>query len=73
MNDNHIKIGEFKKNNSEIVRVSVQEYKGAIFLDCRVYFQHDNGKILPTRKGIALTKDSIDPLINLLSEGKEKL
>jgi len=66
-------IGEIQKNTTEKIRVSLSEYKGHKFIDVRVYFEDDTGEWRPTKKGVAISKDNIDPLIDLLKEGKTKL
>jgi len=66
-------IGEISKNSTEKIKVSVSEYKGYTFLDIRVYYEDDQGEWKPTKKGITVSKDNIDPIIKLLNEGKKKL
>ncbi len=66
-------IGEIPKNSTERIRVSIAEYKGYTFLDVRVYYEDDNGEWRPTKKGITVSKDNIEPLVKLLTEGKKKL
>ncbi len=66
-------IGELAKNSTEKLRVAISEYKGYTFLDVRVYYEDDQGEFKPTKKGITLKKEDIDPLIKLLKEGDKKL
>lgn len=66
-------IGEIQKNSTEKIRVSLSEYKGYQFIDVRVYFEDDSGEWKPTKKGITVSKDNIEPLVKLLNEGKKKL
>lgn len=66
-------IGEIHKNSTEKIRVTLSEYKGYTFLDVRVYYEDDSGEWRPTKKGIAISKDNLEPLIKLLNEGKKKL
>ncbi len=66
-------IGEISKNSTEKIRVTVSEYKGYTFLDVRVYYEDDQGEWKPTKKGITISKDNLEPLIKLLNEGKKKL
>lgn len=66
-------IGEIQKNATEKIRVSISEYKGHKFIDVRVYFEDDSGEWKPTKKGITVSKDNVDKLVELLNEGKKKL
>ena len=66
-------IGEINKNPIEKIRVTISDYKNHRFLDVRVYFEDDSGEWRPTKKGIAISKDNLEPLIKLLNEGKKKL
>ncbi len=59
-------IGEIQKNTTEKIRVSKESYKGHDFIDVRVYYEDDNGEWRPTKKGIAISPDKVDELINLL-------
>lgn len=59
-------IGEFQKNTAELVRVSWETYKGSCFLDLRAYYENKAGEWKPTKKGLAIPKDKIENLIELL-------
>jgi hypothetical protein len=47
-------IAQFEKNATEVVRVSLTEYRGHKLLDLRVYYSDDEGQYRPTKKGISL-------------------
>jgi predicted phosphoadenosine phosphosulfate sulfurtransferase len=47
-------IVQFEKNATEVVRVSLTEYRGHKLVDLRVYYSDDEGQYRPTKKGIAL-------------------
>jgi hypothetical protein len=66
-------IGEISKNSTEKIRVTISEYKGYTFLDVRVYYEDDQGEWKPTKKGITVSNENVEPLIKLLTEGKKKL
>lgn len=66
-------LAEIRKTVVETIKVSVQEYQGATFIDCRVYWLDENGEWRPTRKGIALSRDVIDDVIEALRKGREAL
>jgi hypothetical protein len=66
-------VGEITKNSNEKIRVNLAEYRGYKFIDIRVYFEDDNGEWKPTKKGVTVSKDNVDTLVNLLLEGKKEL
>ena len=68
-----MQIAEIEKNAKEKIRVSIEEYKGHKFVDCRVYFQDEAGEWRPTKKGIALNDDTIDKVIEALQKASKKL
>ncbi len=50
-------IAQFEKNATEVVRVSLREFRGRKLVDVRVYYTDDEGEYRPTRKGISLAVD----------------
>ena len=65
-------IAEIEKNMKERIRISIEEYRGTRFVDCRVYFESEEGTWLPTKKGIALNGYCMDDVIKALQKaGKE--
>jgi hypothetical protein len=69
----NMQIAEIEKNSKERIRVSVEEYKGHKFVDCRVYFQDEAGEWRPSKKGIALNADCIDEVIQTLQKASKTL
>jgi hypothetical protein len=66
-------ICEVEKNTKERIRISIEDFKGHKFIDCRVYFQDEAGEWHPTKKGIALNADTVDEVIDGLKKAGEKL
>ena len=66
-------INEIEKNTKEKIRVSIEDYKGHKFIDCRVYFVDDTGAWRPTKKGIALNSECIQDVIKALQQASGKL
>lgn len=64
---------EIEKNQKERIRVSIEEFRGTRFIDCRVYFEGEDGEWRPTKKGIALNCDSIDEVIEALQKARKRL
>lgn len=53
-NDKEKIIKEIDKNSLERIVVSLRNYRDKNLIDIRTYFQNDEGKWKPTRKGISL-------------------
>jgi predicted SpoU family rRNA methylase len=66
-------IAEMEKNPKEKIRVSIEEYRGSTFVDLRVYWQDEAGEWKPSRKGIALSDECIDEVIEALRKASKKL
>ena len=50
-------IEQFEKNATEVVRVSLTEYRGRKLVDVRVYYSDSEGQYRPTKKGVSLSLD----------------
>jgi hypothetical protein len=68
-----MQIAEIEKNQTEKILVSLEHYRGATFVDLRVYWQNQQGEWKPSRKGIALTGTCIGEVIKALNEANMKL
>lgn len=66
-------IADIEKNTRERVRVTIEEYRGHKFIDCRVYYRDEAGEWQPTRKGIALNADTLNDVIAALQKGSDAL
>jgi len=69
----HMLIAEIQKNTRERIRISIEEYRGHRLIDCRVYYEDDQGEWRPTKKGIALNNETIDEVANALNKAKSHL
>ncbi len=68
-----MKIGEIQKTGTDKIIITVKEFKGKTYVDVRNYFENDEGEMVPTKKGISLTPENLDELIQLLGEAKKNL
>lgn len=66
-------IGEVERNETEILRISTEEFKGRAYIDMRIYFADNEGEWKPTKKGVTINPDKLDQVIELLREAQEKL
>ncbi|MDR2017848.1 MAG: transcriptional coactivator p15/PC4 family protein [Syntrophobacterales bacterium] len=65
-----MKIGEIQKGTDKII-VTVKEFKGKTYVDIRTYFENDQGEMTPTKKGVSLTPDNLDDILNILQEARK--
>ena len=61
-------IAQFEKNATEVVRVSLTEYRGRKLVDVRVHYSDDAGEYRPTKKGVSLSVDVYPDLKRALLE-----
>lgn len=72
-------IKDIKRNNNEIIRIEVSEFKGKELINIRIWYQSidDKGNIIykPTQKGVALNinefgelQDGINKLGNYIKD-----
>lgn len=66
-------IGEFERNPTERIRVTVEEFKGTKRLDIRIYYKDDDEEWKPTKRGVPFRPEDIDKLADLINEAKTKL
>lgn len=66
-------LGECKKNTSELLRVSLAEFKGHEFVDVRVYFETDEGAWRPSQKRVAIPFVCLNEIIEYLQAAQRKV
>jgi hypothetical protein len=66
-------IGKITRNGKQRLLVTTEENKGAKVIDVRVYNIINDGELVPTQEGIALSPDTIETIIGLLREAQKKL
>lgn len=66
-------IGDIERNPTEVVRVSVSEYKGRKYVDLRIYFKNAEGEWAPTKKGVTVPPDKVEEMLNLLKQAQAAL
>ena len=54
------------------IRVTKGEYKGRELIDVRKYYLDDNDEWRPTQKGIALSPEQFDDVLDVLIKLKEE-
>jgi len=68
-----MEIGQIEKNGLNKIIVEIKEFKGSRFVDVRVHFLADDGKFKPSKKGITLSLENIDKVLDLLMKARKKL
>ncbi len=64
-------VGTFHKNAVEVVKVYLQENKGRVYVDCRVWLlprPSEPGSETPTMTGLCLDVELIPELVRLLDQ-----
>jgi hypothetical protein len=59
---------DIEKNKNEIIRISIDEYKGEKLLNIRVFYKNKEGQWAPTKKGIAIRLEQFPSLKRVLDE-----
>ena len=59
-------IGDIPRNETEVLRVSAEEYKGRKYVDVRLYFATDEGEWKPTKKGVTIQPEKVEEFIELI-------
>tara|TARA_B100002019_G_scaffold52679_1_gene44882 strand:+ start:957 stop:1178 length:222 start_codon:yes stop_codon:yes gene_type:complete len=55
---------EIKKNKTNYVQIELREYEGHPYVDVREFYDAEDGKRLPTKKGITFTPKVLDSVID---------
>ncbi len=64
-----VSIGEVKRGN---IKITVSEFNGQKYLDIRKYFE-DEGELKPTKKGIALSAEQFEAVLDILTTEKDRI
>jgi hypothetical protein len=70
-----MEIYECHKNAFEKVKIHLQEYKGIVVIDIRVYYliPGNTNEWRPSHKGLCMSVDKLDDLLKGLKLAKEQL
>ncbi len=66
-------IGEIERGETEVLRVSAEEYKGRKYIDVRIYFENDEGEWKPTKKGVTIQPERVDDFMALIKKAQGAL
>jgi len=59
------------KLNNGIIRIQKSEFKGYEFIDVRKYYEAEDGEFKPTKKGIAISLDIVDEVIEAIKKANQ--
>lgn len=68
-------IGRVIKNRDAVFIVALNEYKGHVYIDVRLFLKQDKEgtDVMPTRKGISLNLKNVDEMMRLLTVARDRL
>ena len=59
--------------NYEFVQIELREYEGNPYVDVREFFDSEDGKRLPTKKGITFSPNVLEQVISGLTQIKNNI
>ena len=66
-------IVEIKKNKTNYVQIELRDYEGRPFVDVREFYDAEDGKRLPTKKGITFSPKVLEQVIEGLVQVQNNL
>ncbi|MGD0231653.1 MAG: transcriptional coactivator p15/PC4 family protein [Syntrophorhabdales bacterium] len=66
-------IGEIERGETEVLRISTEEYKGRKYVDLRIYFENNDGEWKPTKKGVTVQPERLEDFMELIRKAKDAL
>ena len=64
---------EIKKNKTNYVQIELREYEGHEYVDVREFYDSQDGKRLPTKKGITFSPKVLEEVIDGLTMLKDQI
>jgi len=66
-------VSEIEKSQTGCIRVSLEQFKGHRFIDCRIFWKDGSGEWRPSKKGISLNDETVKKVITALSKADQEL
>ena len=63
-------VGELEKGPTTRIRVAHSEYQGKKRIDIREFYEAEDGKWLPTKKGVSIREELFDEFKKLINKVK---
>ena len=64
---------ELRRNEREVLRVSLSQFKGRPYADIRVWFVDRDGVVRPGRSGVTLRPEAVPGVLDALQQAMELL
>lgn len=62
-----------QERGRDVLRVSASDFKGATYVDIRVWYRDREGELRPTSKGVSLRPDAVAAVIEALQDARDAL
>jgi hypothetical protein len=66
-------IGDMERGETEVLRISAEEYKGRKYIDIRIYFENSEGEWKPTKKGVTIQPDKAEEFLELIKKAAQNV
>lgn len=66
-------IHEFEKNSTEVIRMTISEFKGRELINFRVFYEDEDGEYKPTKKGISFSTELAEDFFEAVDKLKAEL
>lgn len=64
---------ELRRNEREVLRVSVTSFKGKAYADLRLWYTDSEGLTKPSRSGVTLRREAVPGVLDALQQAMELL
>jgi hypothetical protein len=64
---------DLKKNDAEIIRLEITEYRGEQYLNIRIWYLDKDGEWKPTKKGVAIRPSLFQDFKKYVLEAEQEL
>jgi Transcriptional Coactivator p15 (PC4) len=75
MLDEPVEIAKFWKSGRDrknSIVISIKQYEGHVFLDCRLFGTNSEGQTVPTAKGITIGMGRLSEFVNAVQKAQAK-
>lgn len=68
-----IEIKSIEKGIGKTIKIKIAKWKNNNYLDIREYYEDESGTPCPTKKGVRVSFDILDEIIDGINRAKEKI
>jgi hypothetical protein len=66
-----IVVAEWPRNGNEVLRLTLEHYRGRYRADLRIWFRADDGELRRTRRGVPIALEDVDSVMRGLRKAEE--